>query len=391
MPTPIAPSLRGRLWTLGKIVLVLGVLGAGVYWFWFAPVIVERHPVASGEVVAEVLGTGTLDAHIKVMISTKIPGRLVRVDADQGDAVQTGQIVARLDDRDLQQEVEIEEANVTARKAGVERLQADVAHAKATLALTTANQLRAHRLRGTGAMAQEEYDKTLEALAVAQAGLSRGEAALTEGRKQLVAAEKALAFRQARLEDAVIKAPFAGIVIRRDRHPGDVVIPGGSILAVVATQELWIDTWVDETQLARLQSGLPVRVVFRSEPATNYPAKVVRLGRETDRETRETRLDVAPQRLPVNWSVGQRADVYIETGRKHARAVVPLRFLLWREGQPGVFVEAHGRAEWRLVRLGLRGRETAEVLDGLTPGEFVLTPTGTSGTKLSAGQRVVGS
>jgi HlyD family secretion protein len=381
---------RRRLWTAGKVALVLAAIGAVVYWFMFAPVAVERHTTQSGEVVAEVMGTGTLDAHTKATVSTKIPGRLVKVDVDQGDQLKAEQIVGRLDDHDLKHEVEIEEANVTARKATVERLQADISHAKATLKLATANESRQRRLYVTKAVSQEEFDRAVEALAVARAGQSRAEAALAEGRKQLVAAEKALEFRQARLEDATIKAPFAGVVIRRDRNSGDVVVPGSSILAVVSTEELWIGAWVDETLMARLQPGQPSRVVFRSEPERSYAGKVVRLGRETDRETRETRVDVAPQRPPANWSVGQRAEVYIETARKHAEAIVPLRFLVWREGQPGVFVEGNGRAEWRSVTLGLRGRDMAEVVDGLKSGEVVLAPAGGNGAKLADGQRVVG-
>ena len=150
-----------RLWTAGKVALVLALVGAAVYWFKFAPVAVEQHPVASGEVVAEVMGTGTLDAHIKATVSTKIPGRLVKVDVDQGDQVTAEQIVGRLDDHDLKHEVEIEEANVTARKAGVERLQADIVHAKATLELATANESRQRRLMAAKAVAQEEYDRTV--------------------------------------------------------------------------------------------------------------------------------------------------------------------------------------------------------------------------------------
>lgn len=379
-----------RLLTWGKVAVVLAVIGVAVWWFKFAPAVVERHTIQSGEVVAVAMGTGTLDAHIKATVSTKIPGRLVKVEVDQGDQVKAEQIVGRLDDDDLTHEVEIEEANVTARKATVERLLADISHAKATLELATVNEGRVWRLRGSGAVSQEEFDRAAETLAVARAGQSRAEAALAEGRKQLVAAEKALEFRQARLDDAIIKAPFAGVVIRRDRNAGDVVVPGSSILAVVSTEELWVGAWVDETQMARLQPGQPARVVFRSEPERSYAGKVVRLGRETDRETRETRVDVVPQRLPANWSVGQRAEVDIEIARQYAEAVVPLRFLVWREGQPGVLVDANGRAEWRSLTLGLRGRESAEVLDGLKPGEVVLSPARGNGVRLAEGQRVVG-
>lgn len=389
MATERSGAWRRRLWTGGKIALLLALISAAVWWFKFAPVAAELHPVISGEVVAEVMGTGTLEAHVKATISSKIPGRLAKVDVDQGDRVTAEQIVGRLADDDLKHEVEIEEANVAARKATVERLQADIVHATATVELAAANESRQRRLLAAKATSQEEFDRAAEALAVARAGRSRAEAALAEGRKQLVATEMALKFRHSRLDDAIIKAPFAGIVVRRDRNAGDVVVPGSSILVLVATEELWVGAWVDETQMSRLQPGQPARVVFRSEPERSYVGKVVRLGRETDRETRETRVDVAPQQLPAIWSVGQRGEVYIETARKHAEATVPLRFLVWREGQPGVFVDANGRVEWRSLTLGLRGRDIAEVLEGLKPGEVVLSPVGTNGAKLTAGQRVV--
>jgi len=382
-------TLRRALGTAGKVALLLAVGGAAVYWFRFAPVAAERHAVSSGEVVAEVLGTGTLEAHIQASVSTKIPGRLVKVEVDQGDTVRADQVLARLDDHDLIHEVEIEEANVAARKTGVERLQADVTHAKASLVLATASEGRVRRIADRAGVSREEVDKAAESLAVARAGQSRAEAALTEGRKQLVATEKALDFRRARLDDAVIRAPFAGVVTRRVRNAGDVVVPGSAILAVVSTDELWVGAWVDETQLARLKPGQPARIVFRSEAGRPYSGRVVRLGRETHREARETRVDVAPLALPTNWSVGQRAEVHIETDRANADATVPLRLLVRREGRMGAFADVEGRAEWRELTLGLRGREVAEVRDGLKPGDIVLGPASENAAGLVEGRRVI--
>ncbi len=386
MTTPTRTISRS-LWTAGKVSLVLGVVGAAVYWFRFAPISVERYSVSSGVVVAEVLGTGTLEAHIQVSVSTKISGRLVVVDVDQGDTVEVDQVVARLDDHDLIHEVEIEVANVNARKAGVERLQADISNAKAIVEFAAASEARLKKL--TGGASREEIDKSVEALAVSRAGLSRAESALAEGRKQLVAAEKVLEFRQARLDDAVIRAPFAGVVIRRNRNAGDVVVPGSAILAIVSTNELWVGAWVDETQLARLKPNQPARIVFRSEPDRSSSGRVVRLGRETDREARETRVDVAPLKLPTNWSVGQRAEVYIETDRTNAQAVLPLRLLVHQEGRVGAFVDVEGRVKWRDLTLGLRSGDVVEVREGLKPGEIVLGPIGENKAALVAGRRVM--
>lgn len=82
---------------------------------------------------------------------------------------------------------------------------------------------------------------------------------------------------------------------------------------MISLDELWVSAWVDETAIARVAPGQPARVVFRSEEGRSYPGVVARLGRETDRETREFLVDVRVTELPKNWTIGQRAEVFIQT------------------------------------------------------------------------------
>ena len=85
---------------------------------------------------------------------------------------------------------------------------------------------------------------------------------------------------------------------------------------------------------------------------------------------------------------GQRAEVFIETGHKTDALVVPQQFIQWREGKSGVFVDDEGKAAWREVTLGLRGRESVEVAEGLSVGETVVAPTDLKQPPLKPGQRV---
>jgi HlyD family secretion protein len=369
-------------------VLLAAAVVAILYWKLFAPVDVRSQEVASGEIVAEVLGTGTVATHVKVTISANITGLLAAVLFDQGDEVQAGQVVARLDDRDLQRQVKVEEATVSARKATVDRLVADRNSAKSTLELATKNYERAQRLIPTDAMSREDYDTYADAFATGKAGMERAEAALVEGQKLLVAAEETLEYQKARLAYTVITAPFDGLIVRRDRDPGDVVVPGTSILYLVSLKEVWVSAWVDETQMASVKPGQPARVVFRSEPSVDFRGSVVRIGRETDPETREFVVDVQPAKLPEQWSVGQRAEVFIETACKSQATLLPSRFLVKRDGKPGVFVAVQGRAEWRTLQLGVEGREAVEVIEGLTPGEIVVTPADPKAASLTDGRGV---
>jgi HlyD family secretion protein len=392
-PSPVAGDHRRTLlWRrcrqAAKAAVVVAVLGAGVYWLALAPVAVRSHRVEGGQVVAEVMGTGTLEARVKSTISPKISGRIEAVLADQGDEVKAGQPLVRLDEEALKQQVEIAEAGVATARAAIDRLKAEKQSAVAVAEQTSRERGRGQSLVDQNAISSSDLDKAIQAAATAQSGVVRAEAAIVEARQQLVAAEKSLAFHQAELSETRIASPFDGLIVRRQHDPGDVVTSGSPILLLVSTHVLWISAWVDETELARVHPGQPARVVFRSEPECGYEGQVTRLGRETDRETRECTVDVRVLRLPKNWAVGQRAEVYIQTARKQAAALLPARLLVWHDARPGVFVALAGRAAWRNLTLGVRSKDLAEVVDGLRPGETVVAPADAE-ARLEDGQRIV--
>jgi HlyD family secretion protein len=78
--------------------------------------------------------------------------------------------------------------------------------------------------------------------------------------------------------------------------------------------------------------------------------------------------------LPENWAVGQRAEVYIEVDRKTAVPLLPAKFVVWRKNIPGVYCRVGDLASWREVKLGLRGAEVFEVVDGVSVDEIVVMP-----------------
>lgn len=370
-----------------KIAALAAAAGGLVYWFKFVPVAVSIHQAERGEIVAEVMGTGTLEAHYKSTISPKIPGRLQEVLADQGDRVQAGKVLLKLDDAELRQQVEMAEATVAGAQAALVRLEADRTQAAAILTQAGSNATRTAKLSQTNVSSAADVDKAQEALGIARAGVSRSDAALAEGHKDVVVAEKTLAYHQARLADTVVTAPIDGLIVQRYRDPGDIAVPGSPVLNLVSTEELWISAWVDETEMSRVAEGQPARVAFRSEADRAYRGEVTRLGRQADRETREFIVDVRVLELPKNWAVGQRAEVYIQTARKTGVTVLPAQTILWRDQKPGVFVRQGQHAAWRGLTLGLRGREVVEVAAGLQPGDWVAVPADARNTALE-GRRI---
>lgn len=383
------PSNLGRwLRRAVQVLLVVGIVVAIIYWLKFSPVPVAAHKLERGQIVAEVMGTGTLEARVRSTIGPKISGRIAEIRVDQNHTVSAGDLLLRLDDEELKQQVAIAEANVASEKAAIERLKADRERATAVATQARKQHTRVQTLIEKNASTQEDLDKSTESLNVALAGLAHAEAAINEGQRELISAEKTLEYHRARLADTKVTAPFNGLIVRRHRDPGDVVVPGSAVLSLIDTTEIWVSAWVDEAEMAKLEPDQPARVVFRSEPDKSYPGKVIRLGREADRETREFVVDVRVLELSKNWAVGQRAEVYIETSRKDGATLLPAQYVVWREDTAGVFVSERGQAVWRPVKTGLRNPQLIEVVDGVQPSDRVVAPLDPR-SKLTQGRRIL--
>lgn len=292
--------------------IVAGIAGFAFYKLKVKPAEVIMPNVTQSDVTNEVMGTGTLEARVKTQVSARIQERLAEVLVDQGDAVKKGQLLAKLDDAELRQQVAIAQASFAAAKQTAQRVEADLARSEAVLAQARLDEKRLKGLLASSAVSQTDADKAAEALKVAEADLKRSNAAIAEAQGLVLVAEKTMLHRQEQLAFTQITAPYDGLIIRRDREPGEMLVPGATLMELISLDELWIRAWVDETEMPKLAPGQKARVVFRSEPQKNYPGVVSRLGREMDRETREFLVDVRVEQLPVNWAVGQRAEVYIQ-------------------------------------------------------------------------------
>jgi multidrug efflux pump subunit AcrA (membrane-fusion protein) len=364
-----------RLLSIGwKIALVLLIAIVIVYRLYFAPVPVDSCAVKIGPIAAEVMGTGTLEARVQAAISPKISGRIAQVLVDQGDKVIKGQKLVLLDDEDLRQQVEIAKAELSVAQAGVEMAVSQIKSAEATEKQAKTSFDRQSKLAPSGAVSVDAFEKAQQQLEVAQAELNQAQTAKIEAEKLVIKAEASLQFAQAQLAYTVITAPFDGLIVKRNRDAGDVVVPGSMILEMISLDELWISAWVDETMLDKLKVGQISKIVFHSDPKTELPGKVARISPQVDTETREVLLDVTVDRLPQSWAVGQRAEVYIETDRKENVMVIPQRVIVWRQEKPGVFVIDNGRTRWQKIDLGLQGKDKAEAAKGLQPGQVVLIP-----------------
>jgi HlyD family secretion protein len=357
-----------------KIALILLIASVIVYRLYFAPVPVDSYTVKIGPITNEAMGTGTLEARVRTTISPKISGRIAQIFVDQGDNVVKGQKLLTMDDEDLCQQVEMAKAELSFAQAGVEMAVSQIKSAEATQKQAKTSFDRQSKLVSSGAVSADAFEKAQQQLEVAQAGLSQAQSAKIEAEKLVAKDDASLQFAQAQLAYTVINAPFDGLIVKRSRDSGDIVVPGSMVLDMISLDQLWISAWVDETMLDKLKVGQISKIVFHSDPKTELPGKIARISPQVDTETREVLVDVTVDRLPQSWAVGQRAEVYIETDRKENVMVIPQRVIVWRQEKSGVFVIDNGRTRWQKIDLGLQGKDKAEAAKGLQQGQIVLIP-----------------
>lgn len=364
--------MRKRMKRIGFAIGVLGIVAFLSYQQFWRPIPVELAQATSDDLEIELTGTGLLDAHVSAVISTKIAGRVSSIMFDQNDTIQAGDVICRLDDSDLLGQVEIGEASVAVANAAISRAQTDIARSNAVLDLTQRDAQRTREAFEQGAASVSELDTIIQQVKVSEAEVARSEAMLVEAQRELISAERTLDYYRAQLDETVITSPFSGIVVRRDRDPGDVLVPGSSIARLIDPNELWLSAWVDESAINSIEPQQEARIVFRSEPNREYPGQVVRVGLEVDPESREFLVDIALTDLPPRWAIGQRAEAYIKTHVLSDTVVVPGAFIFTREGHAGVFVLSDGRAQWRACELGERGREQVQIRSGIQAGETII-------------------
>lgn len=340
--------------------LLLGPVLAAVAWFVISrPTLVNTVRPERGELVVEVFGTGTLESKVVVGVSAKITGKVVEVRVDQGDSVTAGQLLARLENTDFEN---------AARVAGAQCDQARADLAKAKVEAT-----RRRSLVERDAISREELDTYETAERVAEAQVKNTEAGCGVAR--------------AKLADTQIVSPASGVVITRNLEIGATVVPGTPIFRIAASTP-WVAAQVDEHATGALHVGQPVRVYFQTDPALPQPGRVARLGEEADRVTQEREVDVVLDQLPENHFLGQRAEVYIETARKHDALQVPRNALVERDDSARVLVVVGGRARWRQVQLGLKGRTMTEIVSGVSEHALIVLDPLAGAKPIADGARV---
>ena len=361
---------RKTTFGLALLALALAAAGAAAYLRFWRALPVATVEAVQGGVALRVTGPGTLQARVPVTVSSRITASVRKVEADVGDAVRRGQLLALLDDRDLTERRGAADAQQEALARNVKAARAAVAKAQADLDLALSKQRRDAELTRSGFVSHSALEASEAGLRAAQAGLDNARAALSAREAEQHSATHELSYADVQLSHARITAPIDGVVIQRAAEAGDTVVPGSPLFRLADPATLWIAVHVDESVVGRVRIGQPASIRLRT--GETRPGKVARIAHQSDAATRELEVDVAFDSPPQRFAIDQEAEVTILAGEQSG-IVVPLGALLRdRAGRQGVLVVSGGRTAFRPVATATADAERVIVSKGLAAGERVV-------------------
>ena len=246
----------------------------------------------------------TDDAYIdadRVSVSAKILGRIDQLTADEGDSVQQGQILVRLDDSDLRaQEIQA--------KASLAFAHENVVLAQVNLEKAESDYKRASTQFHEKIIPKEQYDHAQSEFASSQARLNIASA-------QVVSAQSQLGVIQTQLKNTVITSPMTGVISKRWVLTGDVVQPGQSVLTIYNVKDVWVIANLEETGLSALRLGDTVGISVDSYPNAKFAGTIIRLGSNTASQfslippnNASGNFTKVTQRVPIKISIQQMGD-----------------------------------------------------------------------------------
>jgi HlyD family secretion protein len=340
-----------------------------------APVI-NVTPASQTEMVATITVTGTIVPRQEVAVGTDVAGLLVlELNADQGDVVKEGDILARLDKSSLEIQLAQIDAQRAQADASIAQSEAQIVDAEIAVRQALEALERARALSAKGINSKMELDNATNAHDSANARLNTARQALaaTKSQLQLVAAQKRDV--QLRLEKADVRAPASGVVLSRNALLGGIVsFNAGPLFRIARDQDFELAANIPEVDLPRMKEDMPVavRVSGMDEPVAG------RVRLISPEITASSRLGSVKIALDRNSAIrpGNFARAVVELTRRNGISV-PLSAVVYHGRSALVQVVKDGVIESRKVELGIRNDRAVEVLAGLAEGEEVVARAGT--------------
>jgi RND family efflux transporter MFP subunit len=315
--------------------------------------------VQTGTVETAVELSGNLAPQARVAVHAKMGGTLDKVLVQLGDRVSEGTVLAILDRREIDAQVDAATAAVNVARAGLDAAEAALANASQEIE-------RARNLFEKGALAKQRLDaaETAARSAQAQRDLARANVAQAEA-----------ALRRARevQRDATLRSPIGGVVVERNFDAGSLVGPGSSepVVAVADVRTLKLEAGVSELEAGRLKVGSMARVTLPAKPGETYEGRLAAIAPEVDTRNRHFKTEIRVANRDQQLLSGMYASARIVVAKADG-VVVPREAIFTRDGARAIYRVDGDRVTVVTVTEGLTDGTRTQIVSGLEAGNVIV-------------------
>ena len=319
MPTP---KIARSTLILGALLLV--VAGASVWWFY----------VRIPPLVGFGSGNGRLEVQ-EIDVATKFPGRIAEVLVDEGDNVQVGQVVARMDTSSLSAQVREAEAQVQRARQGQITAKALIAQRRSETLLAERDLERARALYVNANISAKDYDRARSTMDTAKASTTQAEAQSAEAEAAIAASLAQKERIQVDLKDSVLTAPRSGRVQFRLAEPGEVLASGGKVLTLIDPTDVYMTVFLPAAEAGKIALGAQARITLDAAPNLVIPSAVSFVADKAQFTPKE--VETRTEREKLMFRIKVKIDPELVKG--HEAQVKP--------GLPGVaYVQLDSSVQW---------------------------------------------
>ncbi len=356
-------------------VLAVSVIAVIAWWNLRPDQSVEVRTIIAREISSKTASTvlnasGYVTARRQATVSSKFTGKVLEVLIEEGMQVEKNQILARLDDVNVATSYALAEAQLRASETSLKETRALLTEALAIFR-------RTQDLVKRGLASEAEMDR-------ARAGSGSLSAQLERKQAEVRVAEKQLDVYRQQLEDTIIRAPFAGVVVAKNAQPGEMISPvsaGGGftrtgIGTIVDMSSLEIEIDVNETYINRVKAGQKIIATLDAYPKWSIPCHVIAIIPTADRQraTVEVRVgfDKLDPRILPDMGVKVAFQDKEKSGSNYSGVTVPQNAVTRNGDKSYAFLVLNNKVERRAIATGgERGKEII-VISGISAGEKVI-------------------
>jgi HlyD family secretion protein len=245
------------------VVIVAGIAGG---WYWWQG---QQSPLPEGIV----FGNGRIEAD-EVDISTKYAGRVQEILVHEGDLIQAGQTLARMDTAELKAKLEKAKADLAEAQAAVNEAKAQILQRESEFKFAKQELERALPLVRKGSLAKRTAEQRQSNRDTAEAAVKAAKARIVTMKRSVEAARAVVKQIQTQIDDSILKTPVMGRVLYRLTEPGEILSSGGKVLTVLNLSRIYMEFFLPSREATQIAIGTDARIVLDAFPQFAIPANV---------------------------------------------------------------------------------------------------------------------